>query len=246
MDTVFADLIPHDGRVLTVDMEDLGCPLTQLRNRIDEADHLVAGLPLKAKIVGRDGVEHHLPGAGIMGDVEIAGFPRSAHVTVLESQSNPFVGRPFGQLAEDVFEAGNGLIDWLAAKPAGEAGDQIRAEEVGIVDEPFPACERLKVDVLGFEWVAEDVKRADDGSGAVEGALQFISQPFKIHVPDRLPEHDLKALESVRQDLTYVVGGGRISFDHCTDPDVLVINHAHVGGFLLCCWRGGRCGLKWR
>src|SRR5690606_16892528 len=46
-DAVLADDVPAHRRVLAVDMEDLPGPLADLRERIDEVDELVAGLPFE-------------------------------------------------------------------------------------------------------------------------------------------------------------------------------------------------------
>src|SRR5437660_8171512 len=48
---VLADNVPAHGRVLAVDVKDFRRPLAYLRNRVDEVDELVAGLPFEPDIV---------------------------------------------------------------------------------------------------------------------------------------------------------------------------------------------------
>ena len=63
-DAVLPDDVPRDGRVLAVDVEDLLHPLAELRQRVDQAYHLMARLPLQAERFAGHLVEHHLPGGG--------------------------------------------------------------------------------------------------------------------------------------------------------------------------------------
>ncbi|MNG34983.1 hypothetical protein D3C84_1216140 [compost metagenome] len=61
MNTIFFYDIPSDGGILTMYMEDLICPFTELRNRINQLDHLMTWLPFEPNIISRHSIEHLLP-----------------------------------------------------------------------------------------------------------------------------------------------------------------------------------------
>src|SRR5271168_1776920 len=62
------DNVPAYGRVLAVDVEELGRPFVDLRDRIDEVDELVARLPFQPDVFAGQGVEHQFPCIGIVRD----------------------------------------------------------------------------------------------------------------------------------------------------------------------------------
>jgi len=55
-----ADDVPQYRSILAMRVKNPMYSFTQLRHRVDETDHLVTRLPLKAQIVRRNRIEHHL------------------------------------------------------------------------------------------------------------------------------------------------------------------------------------------
>ena len=75
VNAVFGERVAMDRGVLSMDVDKTLRPFAELRHRVDELHHLMAGLPLQTDVFQRDGVEHQLPGGWIDGDVETAMAP---------------------------------------------------------------------------------------------------------------------------------------------------------------------------
>ena len=125
VEAIFCKDVATDGGVLSMDVEETLRPFANLRHRVDELHHLMAGLPLQTDVVQRDGVEHQLPCGGIDGDVETAMMPDAAHVAVFKTDLHAFGGGLFGQRRPDLLEAfdvvWNGLVK-TACKTAYDIG----------------------------------------------------------------------------------------------------------------------------
>src|SRR5271165_2745036 len=145
---VLADHVPAHCRVLAVDVEDALGPFADLGDRIDQIHELMAGLPFEAEIVVGELIEHHFPGVGGVGDVPVAGRPIAVHRAVLEGDAYAPVGRAPCKLPPHRLEARQALGQRPVADAAGEAGDDVRPEQAGIVDQDLPAAERLAIEVL--------------------------------------------------------------------------------------------------
>ena len=86
-------------------------PLADLRDRIDQIDELMAGLPFEPDIVVGKRVEHQLPRVGIVGDVPVAGRPVAVHRAILEGDAHALVGGALRQAAPDLLEARQARLD---------------------------------------------------------------------------------------------------------------------------------------
>ena len=104
-DAVLADHVPQHRRVLAVDVPDPVAVAAQLRQRIDEADDLVARFPLEADHRALHLAEHCVPGLRGMGDVAVARLPRATGLAVLKSQPHPLCFRPGGERPKDLAES---------------------------------------------------------------------------------------------------------------------------------------------
>ena len=146
-DAVLADHVPVDRRVLAVHVEDLLDPLAQLRHRVDQLDHLVAGLPLQADVV-RVGTALNIisQAVGVWAMFQSPVFQLPPMSQFSKAMPHALVGRALGQRPEDLLVApsccrGCGLSD----EPAGEAAHHVAAEQRRRVDELLPA-------VAGLAW----------------------------------------------------------------------------------------------
>ncbi len=119
-------------------------PFADLRQRLDQIDHLMARLPFEADIVVRRLVEDQFPGIGIVGDVPVAGRPVAVHGAVFEGDLDALVGGALGKLAPDLLVARQAVGQRLVADAAGKAGNAGGAEVMGIVDAVLPALQRLR------------------------------------------------------------------------------------------------------
>ena len=144
---VLPDHVPADRRVLAMDVEDLVRPFADLRQRVDQIDHLVARLPFEADIVVRRLVEDQFPGVRIVGDVPVAARPVAVHGAILEGDLHALVGGALGEFAPDLLVARQAVGQRLVADAAGEAGNAGGAEMMGVVDAILPALQRLEVDI---------------------------------------------------------------------------------------------------
>ena len=124
-DAVLADDVPADRRVLAVHVEDLLRPFADLRQRVDQIDHLMAGLPFEPEIVVGRFVEHQLPGIGIVGDVPVAACPIAVHGAVFKGDLHALVGGALGEFAPDLLVTRQALSQRFAANSPGKARDEV-------------------------------------------------------------------------------------------------------------------------
>ena len=96
-DAVLADHVPAHCRVLAVHVEDSRRPFADLRDRVDQIDELMTGLPFEAEVLVREFVEHQLPSVGIVRDVPVAARPVAVHRAVLERDPHALVRRAPGE-----------------------------------------------------------------------------------------------------------------------------------------------------
>jgi len=104
-DAVLADHVPQHRRVLAVDVPDAVAIAAQLRQWIDEADDLVARLPLEADHRALHFAKHCVPGLRGMGDVAIPCFPRATGLAILKSQPHPLLFRAGSEGSKDLTES---------------------------------------------------------------------------------------------------------------------------------------------
>src|SRR5690606_34492071 len=70
-DAAGPDVMPCDGRILAVGVNELASlrPRARLGDRVDQTDHLVAGLPFPTPCGRGDLVNPHLPGSWPVGNI---------------------------------------------------------------------------------------------------------------------------------------------------------------------------------
>ena len=220
VEAIFCKDVATDGGVFSMDVEEAFRPFANLRHRVDELHHLVAGLPLQTDVVQRDGVEHQFPCGGIDGDVETAMLPDAAHVAVFKTDLHAFGGGLFGQRRPDLFEAfdivRNGLV-----KTACETAYDVGFEEVGGVDEFTPVFASL---VARFVFIHRFAEIEADGGGDDVVLLQDghdLFGEFGGLAGKAAAEDERKAFEAVGDDLADVVLRVFVDVDQCSESDVL-------------------------
>ena len=57
-DTKAVDDVPIDAGAFAVHMENFVCPITELGQRVNQLNHLVAGLPFEAEVFGGKGIKN--------------------------------------------------------------------------------------------------------------------------------------------------------------------------------------------
>ncbi|ENN89832.1 hypothetical protein RHSP_80781 [Rhizobium freirei PRF 81] len=219
---VLLDDLPADRRVLAMDVKNLFRPFADLRQRLDQIDHLMARLPFQAEIVVRGLVEHQLPGVGIVGDVPVAGRPVAVHGAIFEGDLDALVGSALGKLAPDLLVARQAVGERLVADAAGEAGNAGGAEMMGVVDAILPALQRLQVHLALFERIAEHAEGRDGDVAIADCVAAALAEIRKVLTIGSLPEEGLEALEAEIGDLGDVPGGVLVRRpDHRADADGL-------------------------
>ena len=151
----------------------LARPFADLRDRVDQIDELVAGLPFEAEIVVGQRVEHHLPGVGIVGDVPVAARPIAVHRTILERDAHALVGRAPRKLAPHLFVARQALLERLAANAAGESGEVFAPKRCALSISTSQPRKRLAVEIALFERIAEHAERVDRDVGVADRLAQL-------------------------------------------------------------------------
>ncbi|MNK97205.1 hypothetical protein D3C87_1175230 [compost metagenome] len=231
---MLANDVPADCRVLAVYVENLVRPFSDLRQRVDQIDHLMAGFPFDADMVIRRFVEHQFPGIRVVRDVPVAGLPVAIHGAVFKGDLHALVGGAFCKLAPDFLISGKAFRQRFAAKPAGETRNAGRAEMVGIVDAVFPALQCLKVDLGFFQRIAEHAERADGDVALADRVKAALAELGKVLTVGGLPEERLEAFKAEIGDLADTFGrlalGGA---DHGADADGCC-RIAHVFQSLCC------------
>src|SRR5215217_8077312 len=217
---VLADHVPADGGVLAVHVEDLVRPFANLGQRIDEVDHLVAGLPFEPDIVLRRLVEDQLPGIRIVRNVPVAGLPIAVHGAVFEGDANALVGGALRQLGPDRLVLRQALGQRLAPNAAGKAGHARGAEMVGIVDAILPALQGLAVHLLVFERIAEHTEGRDGDVAIPDRVLAALAELGDVLPIGGLPEERLETFKALIGDFGDALGGfpGRCR-NHGADAD---------------------------
>ena len=246
-DAVLLDHLPPHRCVLAVHVEEFVRPLADLGQRIDEVNQLVAGLPFEPQIVGGQGIEHQLPGVGIVGDIPVPRRPVAVHGAVLEGDFDALVGRALREFAEDLLEARQARFDRLVADATREAGDAGRAEVVGVVDRVLPGGERRKVGLPLLERVAEHPDGGDRDVAIADGVERTLAQFGKILPVGGLPEERLETFETEIGDLGDALGRARLArLYHGADADgfggigqlkALMLKFRRAGAFARCRWR---------
>ena len=197
--------VPMDGAVLAVEVVHPVDPLLQHGQGVDELHHLVSGLPLQADGLAGDGVEHHLPGLGVKADVAGGAVPGAVHGAVLDAQLHALVLGPAGQLPEDLFVPGDGLLHRLALQGPGEGGDQVGAEQVGLVDELLQSLALFLV-LQGVAVVADGRHRH---AGVPQQGLDFLGVALQALLAEHHVEVQAHALEPCLDKVgQQLLGGG--------------------------------------
>ena len=94
-----------------------------------------------------------------------------------------------------------------------------------IVDQRFPAGERLPIEIAVLQRIAKHSERIDGHVGVADRFTELLGQQREILV-HRLPEERLDAFEAKSDDLTHIRGGiRRIGADHGSDADVEQRSH---------------------
>ena len=162
-----------------------------------------------------------------MRDVPIAARPIAVHGAVLERQAHALVGRSLRELAPDGFELRQARLDRLAPHASGEAGDRARPEQVRVVDQRLPSFERLPVELVVLERIAEHAERVDDDVGVADRLAKLVCELGQVLVHG-LPEERLDAFKA---ELDELANGsrriGRACADHRANSDVQEL--AHLG-----------------
>ena len=138
------------------------------------------------------------------------------------------VGGAARKLAPDLLVRRQARLERLAAHAAGEAGDGAGAEEMRVVDQRLPAGQRLPVELVVLQRIAEHAERVDRHVGVADRLAEFAREPRQILV-HRLPEERLDALEAVPDDGSDISGRvGRVGPDHGSDANVEELSHGRL------------------
>src|ERR1019366_7293330 len=92
----------------------------------------------------------------------------------------------------------------LAPEAAGKTANEIRAEQVRVVDARLPSLDGGKIVRSAFQLVAIDAQRRNHRVRGLEQRCELGGQPGQVDGAQALPKIDLNRLEAVRQDLADV------------------------------------------
>ena len=131
---------------------------------------------------------------------------------------------PASERTEHLGKPRQRLEDWPLGNAARESGHDVRAKQVGCVDEPLPVVSGLGA----RERIAIDAQAADPPRNAVGRlvAREHLPHPGcetgQVEAADGATEGELKGLESMRQQLSDHLGCAVVGGHDCAQPDVVV------------------------
>src|SRR5579862_85548 len=190
------DDVPGHRRILAVDVMDFLNPLAQLRQRIDERNHLVARLPLQAESGAGYLVEHHLPGRGRVGDIHPRVMPPTAHVAILESDPDPAILRAPRQLAPHLPEPRHRFLQRPPLDCARETRHDIAAKKARRIQ----ATREIPRRRFLLERIAVHPERTDNRAPRQD--IQHLARRLlQFHSANAARKRQRKTLETVWQDL---------------------------------------------